>query len=460
MEPLRISEVTKAANGVLFREGKAKFITNLCTDSRKVKKGDFFLALVGDKFDGHDFVSLAVKKGASGIIINQTKLRPEFLSRLPSRRITIISVIDTTIALGDIASYYRSKFSIPLVAITGSNGKTTTKDMLAHILESKYRVLKNEGTENNNIGVPFTLLKLSRYHKAAVIEMGMNHLGEIRRLTNIALPTIGIITNVGPSHLQFLKNLETVLQSKCELLENFNRGNLAVLNGDDGLLAQAGNFSAKKVLFGIYNRCDFTASCIKYTKNGSRFLVNKKHEIEISVPGEHNVYNALASIAVARNLKISFENIRKSLKTFAPPKQRLNIKNIRGIHLIDDCYNSNPLSMRCAISTVLNYAPDKRKIIVSGDMLELGAFSYKFHRDIGRLIAKSGVDYLVTVGSLSKHMSGAALKEGMPKSQVLHFQEKAKAARELKNIVKPEDVVLIKGSRAMKMEDIISYLTG
>lgn len=460
MEPLSISEITSATNGILFREGKAKVIRNLCTDTRKLKRGDFFLAIKGDKFDGHNFISVAIKKGASGIIINQNKLRPHLLFNLPNTDTTIISVVDTIISLGDLAKYYRKKFSIPVIAITGSNGKTTTKDMLAHILKFKYEVLKNEGTENNHIGVPLTLLRLTRKHKAAVIEMGMNHLGEIRRLTNIALPTIGIITNIGPSHLQFLKNLETVLQAKCELLENFDRRNLAVLNSDDGLLAQAGNFSAKKVLFGIYNHGDFTASGINYKRNSSNFLVNYKYEIELSVPGEHNVYNALATIAVARELKISYEDIRKALKSFKSLQQRLNIKSLKGIHLIDDCYNSNPLSMRCALQTITSYAANRRKIVVSGDMLELGQFSPKFHKDIGRLIAKLGIDYLITVGSLSKHMSGAALKAGMPKSQVLHFNNKTQAAQELKSIIEPQDVVLIKGSRAIKMEEIISHLTG
>lgn len=460
MEALKISEITKATNGVLFREGRVKIIRNICIDTRKIKRGDLFLAIKGDKFDGHDFVVEAVKKGASGIVISQSRLKPQLLSSLPNDQATIISVVDTTIALGDIASYYRRKFSIPVIAITGSNGKTTTKEMLADILSSKYEILKNEGTENNHIGVPLTLLRLNRKHKAAIIEMGMNHLGEIRRLTGIASPNIGIITNIGPSHLQFLKNLETILQSKCELLENFTKKDLAVLNGDDGLLAQTGQFSARKVLFGIYNHSDFTASRIRYKKDGSNFLVNSKYNFELSVPGQHNIYNALAGITVARELGLSYQRIAKALKAFKPPQRRLNIKNLKGIHLIDDCYNSNPVSMRCAISTLTNYALNRRKIVVSGDMLELGPFSPKFHKDIGRLIAKSGIDYLITVGVLSKHMSGAAVKEGMSRAQVLHFNRSLDAVKTLKSIIQPRDVVLIKGSRAMKMEEIINRLAG
>ena len=460
MEALKISEITNATNGILFREGKVKVVRGICTDTRKIKKGELYLAIKGNNFDGHDFVVEAVNKGASGVIICQAQLKPQVFSRSSNPDPTIITVVDTVVALANLANYYRKKFSIPMIAITGSNGKTTTKEMLSHILESKYDVLKNEGTENNHIGVPLTLFKLNRKHKAAVIEMGMNHLGEIRSLTQIALPNIGIITNIGPSHLQFLKNLKTVLQAKCELLENFNRKNLAILNSDDGLLAQAGNFSAQRILFGIYNSCDFTASRICYKKDGSKFFLNNRYEFELSVPGQHNIYNALASIAVARKLGLSYGQIKKALKTFKSPEKRLKIRKLGNIHLIDDCYNSNPISMRCAIQTLTDYALNRRKIVVSGDMLELGRFGQKFHKDIGRLIANSKIDHLITVGSLSKNISRAARKEGMSRLQVAHYDCNRQAAYRLKDIIQPRDVVLIKGSRAMKMEEIINHLVG
>jgi len=422
-------------------------------DTRTIKKGDIFFAIKGKKFDGHDFVKEAFLKGASKAVVQKL---PKGSS---SYRKHLIKVKDTITALGIIARTHRLKFNIPVVAITGTNGKTTAKDITAHVLSAKYNVLKNESSKNNLIGLPLTLLKLTKKHDIAVVEMGMNRLGEIGMLSRIVIPKIGVITNIGPSHLEFLGTLKNVFAAKSELLKHLPRDGTAILNKDDYYLSGIQKKPYTKICFGIENPCDFQATNLSRFKNIWSFRINGGSDVfQSSLLGKHNIYNALIAISVARKFDIDYETIKKqscSYKQKCP--MRLEHKKLRGLEVLDDSYNSNPLSMECAINTLINYTSDGKKIIVSGDMLELGKNAEKMHEEIGRSIASNPIDTLITVGKLSKFVSKGAKRAGM--NRMYHAHSHRDAAEFLCKITKPGDVVLVKGSRGAEMEKIIQYLS-
>ena len=417
-------------------------------DTRTMKKGGVFLAIKGARFDGHDFIGEAFKKGARAAIVR----------KVPKRAFkgggSFIKVKDTIRAMGDIAKLHRLKFNIPVICVTGSNGKTTAKDMIAHILSSRYNVLKNGTSKNNLIGLPLTLFGLNKKHDVAVLEMGMNRLGEIDRLSDIANPTIGVIANIGPSHLKFLGKLRNVFIAKKELLKHLQKGNTAILNVDDLYLRNIKKLKAKKVHFGIEGSCKFRARDLRYSKNTWSFSLGSRERFRLPLPGRHNIYNALIAIAVARQFGINFSTIAKRLKSFkASCPMRLEFKNVRGVKILDDSYNSNPLSMECAVDTLSRYDAEGGKIIVSGDMLELGEKARTMHEGIGKMIARSHIDALITMGKLSRFMRKKAKEEGM--EGLYQADSHHEAARLLRKIAKPGDVILVKGSRAMNMEKVI-----
>ncbi len=418
-------------------------------DSRTIKRGESFIAIKGKRFDGHDFIDEAIKKGASGIILDKN-------IKLCLRKIAVIKVKDTLKALGDIAANHRRRFDIPVVGITGSNGKTTVKEMLWSILKKRYTVLKNRGTENNLVGLPLTLLRLKEGHRAAVLEMGTNRWGEIARLTEILRPTIGVITNIGPSHLESFKDEEGVLRAKSELVHKLKMKDSIVLNGDDPMLSRIKS-RRKKVTFGLKKDNDFRATEIK--SNGSiSFTLNGLYPFKLKILGNHNIYNALAAIAVSSLLGIEISLIKDALLNFKLPYMRMAPSVLKGITVINDAYNSNPFSLKWAIDTFSNFKTKGRRIIVSGDMLELGERRRLFHSQAGRLIAGSSIDALIAVGELSRHTAQAALRAGMGRDNLWSCSDSNEAARILKSVAKRGDAVLVKGSRAMCMERIINSL--
>lgn len=460
---MKISEILKVTEGKLI-SGDVKNDINLAsisTDSRTIKKGRFFLPLKGGNFNGEDFIDEALKKGAIGAF-TQRSSPPGRLRFAPhkakSQEKIIIRVKDTTKALQRLAHYNRMRFNIPVIGITGSNGKTTAKDMISQVLSARFNVLKNEGTKNNHIGVPQTLLKLNKKHDICVLEMGANHKGEIRLLADAARPDIVVITNIGPSHLEFFKDLKGVFETKKEIFEFLNRGSLVIVNGDDEYLSGLKKRIFKIIKFGFDEKNDFSSSLVSAGFGRIEFLLNDKICFTLNLLGTHNVYNALAAIAVARHFKLGFRTIKESLAKYTPTYMRLNIKKIGGIVVIDDAYNSNPSSMRCALQAMKNISANA-KWVVSADMLELGRKENDFHRMIGESVVRLGFKGLITFGRLSKHTYNRALECGMDETNAWHCVTRDDVACILHKVAKRGDAVLVKGSRAMKMEEVIEKLS-
>jgi len=373
--------------------------------------------------------------------------------------VTVIKVKDSVLALGDIARFQRQKINLPVVAVTGSNGKTTTKEMIAWVLSARGKVLKNEGTKNNQIGLPQTLIPLTKKDNFAVVEIGTNHFGEVDYLAKIARPNISVITNIGPSHLEFLRNLKGVLKEKSALLNNLAEPAIALLNADDQSLKSLIKSKSKerKILsYGINEKSDFRASEVKLKNGKAEFKVNSKFNFELSTLGGYNIYNALAAIAVGRILGLSYPQMRARLSIFKFPQGRLNLVESRGLRFIDDTYNANPLSLKVALDAFKVMDCEGRKILILGDMLELGEQKELLHRQIAWSITNT-CDLLIAVGTLARITACAARKNGWSAKQVFCCPD-ALAARDLlsaKISAKANDLILVKGSRSMKMEEVL-----
>lgn len=447
-----IHELLTATHGKIVVCGKKNRVMGISLDSRTIRPDEAFIAIKGDNFDGHDFINTAIKKGASCIIKERRN------AKLKQDKITIIEVQDTTEALGDVANFHRKKFDIPVIAITGSTGKTTTKEMLAWILSLKFKVLKNKGTKNNHIGLPQTLLGLKEYHDIAIVELGTNHFGEIENLAKICQPSIGIITNIGPSHLEYFHDLKGVFQEKYSLVKNLKEPSITILNADDrflGMRLRAKAHTQFILGFGIRNHCEFQASTIKNASGELEFYVNKKHKFILRTLGFHNIYNALAAIACSRIFGIVYSDMAKRLGNFEFPEGRLKVIELKQKRFIDDTYNSNPASLAQALTALGNFKTRGEKIFVMGDMLELGENSKVFHYQAGKIAAKV-CDKFIAVGKLSKLAIKAAKKSSLEGKNIFSC-DTAWEAREIlfKDIVPDkDDIILVKGSRAMKMEEI------
>ena len=451
-----IEEILSATGGRLLKGSRGAGPVTISTDSRTVNKGEVFLALKGEKFDGHDFIDKAVRRGADGVL----SARRGSIAKRPR---ILVRVNDTRAALAAMACHHRNKFTIPLIGVTGSNGKTTVKEMAWRILADRHqdsekskKVLKNEGNENNLIGVTGTLLKLKGSHRMGVLEMGMNHVGEIRFLSRIVRPSIGVITNIGPSHLEFLGNLKNVLKAKAELLEALSDEDVIILNGDDKLLLMLKKKTRTKALtFGLSEGCDFRATNISSKKGMYKFWLNDKYPFSLKACGQHNIHNALAAIAVSSAMGVNWKVAKKALSEFEGVEGRCRVRRIRKITFIDDTYNSNPLSSRCAYGVLRDYPVPGKRILVGGDMLELGDKSPDLHYEAGQRAVKEGaIDLLITVGSLTAHMRKGAISAGLKRKQVICAGSHDDAAKLLSKKTKLGDVVLVKGSRGMEMEKI------
>jgi UDP-N-acetylmuramoyl-tripeptide--D-alanyl-D-alanine ligase len=432
-------------------------IKGVSIDSRTIRANELFVAIKGDRFDGHDFVPEVMKRGAWGALVERTALERRF-SGLGGLK-NILPVEDPLSALQEMALMHRRNFAVPVVGITGSNGKTTTKEMLARILKQKGPVLKNEGNLNNHIGVPLTLLKLNADHTAAVVEMGMSAPGEIAALARFIGPDVGVITNIGPAHLQFLKSMDRVAQAKGELFDHLKSGGTAVLNADDHYFETLKKkFSGRVLSFGIEKKSDVRASGIRQERNFTDFTIesdDSRANIRLRAVGKHNIYNALAAAGAALAVGMSIDAVKEGLNAFMPVAMRSELKQVNGRTIFADCYNANPASMEAALATLSTLRFGGRVIAVLGDMLELGTAAVDAHRAIGATAARLGVDVVITLGPLAKQMGAGAIEAGMPKDRVLEAGSQAEAAALLTKVSRPGDAVLIKGSRGMKMEKIL-----
>lgn len=458
MERLTIKEIIRAVKGELVCGSQRGEISGVSIDSRTIKKGEIFFALKGERFDGHDFLQEAIDKGAKAAVVSKKKKI--------TTKVAIISVAHTLTALQELAQSYRRRFNPVVVGVTGSNGKTTTKDMLKALLSSKYRVTATVGNYNNIVGLPLTLFEISPGTEFLVLEMGTNHAGEIKRLAEISLPQIGVITNIGDTHLQFFRCISNVLSAKMELVQLLPKRGKIALNIDDGhLRSQFKKIKQRIITFGIDPRADVRANDIAASSPGEKerlsFTVcvgRERKEFDLYCLGRYNIYNALAAISVAKEFDLSLSLMAEVLGKFRFPKLRMEKLKYGEVTLVNDAYNANPTSVRAVLSEFVSSFPFLRKIVVLGDMLELGRMSRKFHGEIGEIVAASPIYSLITIGEDARFIAQAAGKWGMEKNNIFSFKDKKLASKKLKKLLKPKDVVLIKGSRKMGLEEVIKYL--
>ena len=451
MEKLSLNEIVKVTNADSnFSENI--FFDGVTTDSRKISKGVLFVALKGEKFNGEDFAQDALNKGAAAVLVSKTA--PNFDG-------VTLKVEDTLTAYQQIAKSWRERFQIPVVAITGSNGKTTTKDLTAAALSSLGKVCKTSANFNNEIGVPMTLLEIDENHKAAVVEIGMRGLHQIETLAQYVKPSIGIVINVNETHIEILGSIENIARAKGELVEAIPAGGTVILNADNFYTAEMkkiANSGVKILTYGIDNAADLTAENISTNGNATNFILNyggQKYNFEIPLIGRHNVSNALAAIAAGSSVNLSIEKIQRGISSLVTTKMRLEVIRRNGLTLINDAYNASPASMQAALKTVAEIYPN-RKIAVLGDMLELGEISEKVHRAVGKQLFENKFDTLITLGKLGKFIAAGAKESGI--KNIFSFDTHEDAAKKILEIAKKDDVILFKASHGMHFEKILELI--
>ena len=447
MERMKLTEIASALESRYSGDDGRK-VTNVTIDSREVDSGSLFVAIKGDRFDAHDFVPDVLAKGAAAAVCSKK------IEGVPEDR--VIYVPDTRLALLALARHYRSKFDIPVVGLTGSVGKTTTKEMVAAVLSQKYKTLATQGNFNNEIGLPKMCFKLDASYEAAVFEMGMSGFGEISRLTRTALPSVGIITNIGVSHIEMLGSREGILKAKMEILEGMSPDAPLIINGDNDLLPKGvQGISNPVVVCGIScKEADCRAESIEQHPESMRFVINfrgSRYPVELPAVGMHNVYNACIAFACGMLLGVSPEQAVKGLSEYVPAGMRQKIVRKGGITVIEDCYNASPDSIKASLS-VLRDIDCGRRIAVLGDMKELGSYSRAAHLECGAAAAANGIDVLLAYGpEAAAYIEGA----GGAVATALHFDDKQALALKLCAMMQDGDAILFKASRAMKLEEII-----
>lgn len=457
MEPITLRQLIDAVGGTLLGEFNDldAVITAVDTDSRKMHPGSLFIPLEGERFDGHAFIVSALEQGAVGCLTARARDSYE-----PDK--FYVKVRSTQRALRDLARWYKNRFAIPFVCITGSVGKTTTKDMVAAVLGEKFRVLKTDGNFNNDVGLPLTLLRLERSHEICVLEMGMNHAGEIEYLSEIVEPDVALITNVGDSHIENLGSREGILKAKCEIFSHMKPDGRVILNGDDVLLsALRGALPFSTCFVGTEAGLEYRADQVQ--TDGETHLTcrvttpGETFELCIPALGAHMIYPVLMAAAVGELYGMRGEEIARGVQNFLPTKMRMNVLRLPGdVVVLNDAYNANPQSMRAA-AAVLGDAKDRRKVAVVGDMLELGDGSAMFHRAVGASFAELGADCLIAVGNLARYIAEGAKEAGM--QEVHCFDEQAAALPAIRRELQPGTTILVKASRAMQFERIVEDLT-
>ena len=458
---MKIKEIIQATEGKLRKGNLESECENFCKDTRIIKSGDAYIGIKGENFDGNTLWGQAFENGAETIIVQGINFKNQDIEKYENKN--IIEVEDTIKALGDIATYKRNLYGkdFPVVGVTGSVGKTSTKDIIANVVSQKYKTLKTQGNNNNEIGLPFTIFNL-KDHEAAVIEMGMNHFNEISKLTKIAKPTISVITNIGTSHIGNLGSRENILKAKLEILEGMDK-KVLVINNDNDLLHKYNleNKDVEKHTYGIENESDVMAEDIILNENESEFVCNLKGEkfkVKVPVGGIHFVYNALCAATVGNILGLSIEQIKKGIETFELTKKRMDITELKnGVTIINDSYNASFESMQASLKYLSGLKND-RKIAVLGDMFELGEYSKELHEKVGKEVAKNNIDILLCSGNNSKYIVEAAKESGMDKNNIYYFKDKNEIQEFIRNIWKEGDAILFKASNGMKFFEIVEKL--
>jgi UDP-N-acetylmuramoyl-tripeptide--D-alanyl-D-alanine ligase len=466
-----LNEILAATGGRIARQGKKKLFGEVVTDSSKVKKGSVFVALKGERLDGHRFVPDALKRGAACAIVHHAvRGSTKLTTGAPAASsATLVRVSDTLRALGDLAHYRREKFAPKVIAITGSNGKTTTKEMAAAIFNEavlngqrlRGKILRTEGNFNNLVGLPLTLLKLRPSHKVAIVELGTNRPGEIQRLAEIAAPDVGIITAVAAAHLEGLNSLAGVTREKGALFRNLRPGGAIAVNLDDPRVRRLGaKFKGRKISYG--RRGSVRAEGVRpMDAQGMRFILRaggRCGPVRLRYLGRHNISNAMGAAALALGLGVGLGAIRRGLEKVKPYPMRMEADSWRGAGIINDAYNANPASMAAALKTLAVMDGEGEKIAVLGDMFELGKASGREHRELGKRVAKERIDRLYLLGPRAAAVQAGALGGGMSKESIIIGKDHGAVARQLRGHVKKGDWLLIKGSRGMQMEKILDEL--
>lgn len=454
-------KIASICGGTLYTvacENKVLFET-VCTDSREADNTSMFVAIRGERVDGHSYISNVVKAGCRCVIAERVPL--------DVKGIAVIIVPDSVRAIRDIAEYVKSQVDIKTVAVTGSVGKTTTKEFIASVLDRKYNLYKTEGNFNSTIGMPMSMLELSQKNDAAVFEMGMSGLGEIEYMSEAAKPDVAVVTNIGSSHLEALGSRENICRAKMEIAKGLRDGGTLFLNGDEPLLLGHESERYTTLYFGMKNEeCDYFASDIRTQEDGVIFNlktpVGVYNDVKISIAGSHNVYNAMVAFTVGLQMRMSEQEIREGLLSYKAAKMRQNIYTIGGVTVIEDCYNASPESMNAAINVLDDTARAKggRKIALLGDMRELGETTAALHAGVGSYLAQKNADFLFTYGELSENLADGAVKNGMSEKQIYRSPspDAEMVGKKLISILKEGDVLLVKASRALAAENVLKYI--
>lgn len=455
MEALTLRQLIEAVGGTLVGDCNDldTVFTDVCTDSRNVTAGCLFLPLQGERFDGHGFINSALEDGAVGCITARDRD-----NYLPGK--FYVKVRSTQRALRDLARYYKELFPIPFVAVTGSVGKTTTKDMVAAVLGNRYKVLKTEGNFNNDIGLPLTVLRLDHTHEICVLEMGMDHAGEIDYLSELVEPDVALITNIGDAHIENLGSREGIFNAKCEVFTHLKKDGLAILSGDDEWLSTLqGKLIQKTVFVGADEKLDYVAYDLQNEENHLKCMIRTPHsQFGANIPalGNHMIYPTLMAAAVAEHFGMAPDEITQGIRAFLPTKMRMNLIRCSGdVVILNDAYNANPQSMRAA-AAVLGDARDRRRVAVVGDMKELGVNSRTFHYAVGGYFAEAGIDRLIAIGDLARYIAEGAQKAGLENSSYYATMEEAEDA--LRRELRAGVTILVKASRSMAFERIVDFL--
>ena len=452
-------EILAATAGELLCGDPDCRFQGISIDSRNITLTDVFVAIVGDVHDGHVFVKDVIDRGIKGVVINKTQAAALEVPTWRNRNLACVAVEETTRALGDLAAFHRKRMPASVIAITGSNGKTTTRRLTAGVVASQFKTLSARGNYNNAIGLPLTLLRMNAEHNWAVVELGTNSPGEIARLSEICTPDIGVITNIGPAHLEKLGTLDGVLREKGDLLKQLKPDGKAVLNADDPrLLRLATKIRKPVVLFGRGKDATIRAEAVKEKTAGISFelvLPTERATVNLNTAGRFMVPNALAAAAVGYIIGLSARQVKQALEDFRPAPGRMNVfRTENGIHVIDDTYNANPDSMKVAIGTLQTLSANHRRIFIAGDMLELGDQSEALHKQVGELAAAAGIGRIYITGDFAGAVASGA-QDALMNGRHIFSGSKDEILEDLKHFLKPGDWVLIKGSRGMAMEDIV-----
>lgn len=459
---LTVEDIVELCNGELICGDLGTVLENFCQDTRQIKPGDVYIGIKGEHHNGNDIYEDALEKGASVCILQDIVIPDNIKERYANRSIVIVE--DTIRALQKLATYKRSMYDIPVVAITGSVGKTSTKDIVASVMSKEFNVLKTEGNYNSQLGVALTVLRLKN-HTAMVVELGMSELGEISRLTDIVKPTVAVITNIGTAHIGILGSRENILRAKLEILEGLQSDGKVVINNDNDLLHQWSLNSSGRydvVTYGMENVSNVMAYNTVFTEEGSDYDVDvkeKTYRVHIGIGGNHFVSNSLCAIAVGRIFHISMEHILDGIAHFELTKRRMQVEKLPNqVTIINDCYNANCDSMKAAVE-YLSKLDDYTKIAVLGDMLELGEYSEELHKEVGKKVSKEKIDILITVGTEAKGIAAEAYKEGMDAQNIYVFENNEQAINLLKEFIQKGNVaVLIKASNGMNFQEIANAI--